>query len=399
MGWVVLCLLSAAIPVRAQEPTPTWVTPIPMRMQETQIPYTPSEGMQGMQLPYLGPKEMEGTEKPTEKPKESEEPKEPEEPEEESEKSEEEEPKEDEEEEMEPCEECSEEEEEQYEEPSDLTIWNLFREGWDTPYQSRSRAGRAPRLHLFQVRQPFLDREVRTNFFYQSGADLGEADEYELNWELEIPFNRRFMLDFEPGYSWVDGKGEEAFDTNGPVLRVTAYLQLVDTYDSAFNVQFRVTAPSPETGVFLSEFGPVVEEENKQTGLLFTFAGFEDLTRSLGLERVGLSYHFTYGTFVGPGPAEDPRNAIIYATSLAKTFREPDARFLADFTTFTEVFGATILDGENEGRTAITLTPGLRWNLAREESPWWFMAGVQFPITGPRPFDYTASIALIHWFD
>ena len=289
-------------------------------------------------------------------------------------------------------------EKERAEEPSDLTLWNFFSDGWDHRFEPRSRNDRAPRFHLYKVQQPFLDREIRFNHFFVKGADNGEVDDNELNAEIEIPFTRRFMLDFEPGYAWTDGD-PELVTPNGPTLRFSTYLQLVDTTESTLNIQFRVIAPSPTVIVELTDIDGVPIPNDRQTGLVATIAGWQDLTRRFNLYRTGISYSVSHLTFVGPGNAGETRNALIYAAAVAKTFTPADRGYFKDFSIFLECQGITSLDGDDKGATDITFVPGLRWNLTREERPWWFMAGVELGSTEPRPFDYTLLFSLIHWFD
>ncbi len=282
------------------------------------------------------------------------------------------------------------------EEAGDLTLRNLFHAGWNERFQGRSRAGRAPRFHFFSTRQPFLDREIRVNYDFVNNVEGTLEDEHSVDMEIEIPFNRRFMLDVEPAYTWVDAKDEED-NFSGAGLTILTFLQLIDTYDTAANFQFAVTVPSVALDTELATLGDP-EAEIRQTRFSFIFAGFQDLTR-FGLYRTSASGHIEYTTLVGPGEDSAPEDVLTYGLTFAKTFVEPDARFFADFTLFVETFGATTLTGETASRTGITFTPGLRWNLWKEDSPWFLMAGVEIPVTGPQPFDQTILVSLVHWFD
>ena len=292
-----------------------------------------------------------------------------------------------------------EEEEEPEPEPEPLTLLNFFSAGWDKPFRNRSRFGRAPRLHLFTTKQPFLDREVRGNFNFLGNAEFGLANIYEVDFEFEIPFNRRYMIDVEPRYSWIQGRrGSRDVDALG--LSLINFFQLVDTYDTTFNFQFGVTPPTEGLGIEVEEEeSEELQGQSEPTELNFVLAGFQDVTHTLGWYRTGISGHLEYITLVGPNEPAESDHIVTYGVSIAKTLTDPDSPMFRDFTVFVENFGAVLLDGEESGQTNITLTPGFRWNFGQVESPWWFMTGVEVPVSSPREFDYTVRFSIIHWFD
>jgi hypothetical protein len=93
------------------------------------------------------------------------------------------------------------------------------------------------------------------------------------------------------------------------------------------------------------------------------------------------------------------RFRLTYSVATARTLVDSEVPLIGDFTVFLEAFGATDLNGSRTNRTLISLTPGVRMNLAgRDEKAWWLQTGVEIPVFGPRAFDYGFRIALIHDF-
>ncbi|HEX5270844.1 MAG TPA: hypothetical protein VFW33_10170, partial [Gemmataceae bacterium] len=284
--------------------------------------------------------------------------------------------------------------EEHREEPSDLFPCDFFRTGWDEPFEDRPREGRAPRFNLFKSRQGFLERDVVLGYSYTNGLEDGRVNEHEVAGEVQWAFNRRFGVGVESLSTWQRPGSEGGRRADGLRWDFSTRWQLIDTADCAFNFQVHVITPESHL-------------DEHQTGLAFTLAGFEDLTKTLGLYRFGLYQHVEYVSLIGPRgvtgeaggggeegdvarPPEERRPASLlrYDVSVAKTFVDPNVPLVGDLTAFVEAFAETELDGSHSGSTAVTLTPGIRFNpTGREERPWWVQAAVEFPVSGPRAFN------------
>jgi hypothetical protein len=278
---------------------------------------------------------------------------------------------------------------ERREEPSDLLLRDLFTTGWGEAFEERPRAGRAPRFNLPKSRQGFLERIAFINYTYTNGLEDDTLNEHELAGGLEWAFNRRFQLGIESFYTWQRPSAEEAHRGDGLRWDFSSRLQLLDTADCAQNFQIHVITPNSHLNA-------------PQTELAFTLAGFEDLT-NLGLRRVGLYHHIEYASLLGPRREEPdvirPANLLRYDLSLAKTLIDPDVPLIGDFTVFFETFAETELDGSHSGRTQVTFTPGIRFNpTGREEKAWWVQTAIEFPVSGPRPFNERIFLEIIHDF-
>ncbi len=278
------------------------------------------------------------------------------------------------------------------EEPSDLLLRDFFTSGWDEPFEERPREGRAPRFNLFKSRQGFLERIGFLGYAYTNGQDGGGLNEHELSGGIEWAFDRRFQLGAESLYTWQRPTRPDSRRAEGLRWDFSTRLQLIDEADRAYNFQIHVVTPDNSLRA-------------SQTELSFALAGFEDLTETFGLRRVGLYYDVEYVSLIGPrlaGPGPDdrgPTGLLRYDVSAAKTFVGPTVPLVADFTVFVEAFAETGLDGSRSGSTLVSLTPGLRFNpTGREEKAWWVQAGVEFPLSGPRPFNERVHLAIVHDF-
>ncbi len=251
---------------------------------------------------------------------------------------------------------------------SDLTPANFFSTGWNEPWTRRSRGEGTPDMSLLRVQTNFLAQLFRTDLALQRNHDDAAIRESDvLSGTLEYAFNRRLMLAIIGNYRWLDSRTSD--DLDGGAFAAFARFHLVDTASSSLAMTLRAGLANRELG-------------EKDTTLGFALAGWQDLA-PIGLHRVGLYYHVQEETLAGPSTRGSRRNDLTYAISLAKTWTSPDAA-LGNATTFLEAYGKTDLDGDERGHTFVTLTPGIRATIAHRHI---VMAGVEFPLTEPRPFD------------
>jgi len=251
---------------------------------------------------------------------------------------------------------------------SNLTLSNLFSTGWDEPWVKRSRGDGTPDMSLLRVQTNFLAQLFRADYAHQdnlSTASIRATD--SLTGTLEYALNRRLMLAVIGNYGWVDSR--RSADLDGATGAAFVRLQWVDTAASSVATTLKVAAPNHDLG-------------EKDTTLGFAIAGWHDLA-PLGLKRTGLYWHVQEETLAGPVKPGARRNDFTYAVSLAKTWTSPESLF-GNATTFVEAYGKTDLDGKDSGHTVITLTPGVRATFARRHI---VMAGVDFPLTNPQPFE------------
>src|SRR5262249_40545142 len=150
---------------------------------------------------------------------------------------------------------------------------------------------------------------------------------------------------------WIEGRGRSP-DRDGGDPSLVGRIQLVDTESSSYSFNTRVIAPN--RGI-----------KEQQTTFSYGLAGFEDLAYWVGLNKVGLYYSVLFDSLAGPTKLGARQNDVGYDITIAKTLTSPDTPILSDFTVFLETFAQTNLDGDNTGRTNLTFTPGIRFNLGK----------------------------------
>ena len=267
-------------------------------------------------------------------------------------------------------------------EPSELTLLNFFSEGWDQDWAKRSRRGRAPDMALLRVTTNFLEREFRLDYAYTRGVQNSTKVDHTqfLNGLIAYGLNRRFMIEVISNEQWNEPPaGSTAAKANGAGAAALVRFQLADTVDQCYGFQVRLSAPNRGIGQTLTTTSP-------------SLAGFQDLQTLLGLDRVGFYESVTYDGLSGPHAAGARTQAVSYDGSLAKTWTGPSAYPVGNLTSFLELFATTDLNGSNPGHTAVTLTPGIRFWFAHENS---LSLGIDFPVSEPHPFGEVFRITYI----
>jgi hypothetical protein len=271
------------------------------------------------------------------------------------------------------------------EEPSDLLLSNFFSDGWSSEWVKRPRKGRAPDMALLRVTTNFLEREVRVDYAYTSSARNSSKVETSqlLTGLIAYGLNRRLMVEVITNYQWNDPPSSStAVKQNGSGGGALARFQLADTYATSFAFQTRVSEPNRGIGQTATTISPAL-------------AGFQDLQTFLGLERIGLYESIGLDSLSGPHVSGSRTSSASYDLSLARSWLEPAHDPVGNLTTFAELFATTDLNGPTPWHTAVTLTPGVRFWFAHENS---LTLGVDFPLSHPRPFSALYRVTYIMTF-
>jgi hypothetical protein len=260
--------------------------------------------------------------------------------------------------------------------PSDLTLANFFTEGWDQAYDKRSNPDGAPDMALLRVQTNFLEREFRMDFLSEQGVNSTKNQTINLlDGLIAYGLDRRFMVSVTSNYEWIDSRVNNDLDASSVALG--GRLQLIDIPGSSYAFNVKVTSPAKTLG-------------NDFTTATYSLAGWEDLTR-YGLKKVGLYFDVGADNYIGPHSIGNKTTDGIYDVSLAKTWTQPTSS-LQNFTTFAEVFGQTNLSGDESGQTVVTVTPGIRTGIGLHQV---LMAGVDLPVSHPRPYNWALRITYI----
>jgi len=248
----------------------------------------------------------------------------------------------------------------------DLTFKNFFTYGWDVGWKEPDEGlNDAPRFGLLRIQRAFWEREIRLVHSYTFGVDGGAADEQELEMEVELPINRRFLIDFEPAVSSVRANGR-SWDFGGGDLKVIPQVMLWETKDLSFSSILVVRTPTGTRRV-----------GEGRTSLMPSLALWTDLGERLGL-------HTFFGAeFPLDGYEAGHRDAVLqYGIAPAKTVTPKDTLLLGNLTFFAEFNGTT--DMGRQKQTTLTLLPGVRWLLFKD---FWLATGYEFPLTGTNALE------------
>jgi hypothetical protein len=266
---------------------------------------------------------------------------------------------------------------EKHAEPKDLTFLNFFTEGWADPWVHRHRKTRD--MALLRVTTNFLEREFRLDYagtrHVNRNAKVQRTD--FLNSLIAYALDRRIMIEVIANYQWNHHDGLLVVD--GPGAAFLTRFQIVETEESSFSFQMRVSAPNKSIGQTGTTLSP-------------TLAGWQDLDSLIGLPQVGLYYSLTWDNVHGPYAHGARTNDLGYAVSLAKTWTDGTTPILGYFTTFLEMFATTDLDGNAAHHTAASLTPGVRFWFVPQHS---LTLGVDFPVSQPHPYSEVFRITYI----
>ena len=262
--------------------------------------------------------------------------------------------------------------------PRDLTLANFLDAGWSDEWVKRERPTDTPDQALLRVGTNFMEREIRMNYYTQQNPTSSATRALtDFDGLIAWSFNRRLMVEITGLYQWNDP--HTGVGTSGSAPGLVTRFQLIDTESSSYALQLKWTAPNEELGSF-------------QTTFAYQVAGFEDLDYWFGIKRTAFYYSLAFDSYEGPGVAGGKRNDCAYDITLAKTITDKKTPLLGNLTFFVENYATTDMDGSHGGRTLVTITPGVRFNLGRYEpanigKDNCIMFGTDIPVSTYQPWD------------
>jgi hypothetical protein len=262
----------------------------------------------------------------------------------------------------------------------ELSLRNLFSEGWDQAWVSPPPGGGgAPRqgwLNSFD------------GVFYRLGvATYGYAHDFLENGnqhsgllQFYLPLNRRFefRVDIPVAASNRGATGTD-YETNFGDLQIVGRLLLSETRDltQSLNVAFRIPTGS-------------TDNVNGVAAITPTYEFWTNWWRGLVL-RGGAGFFVPYGR---QSVDEVGARASFIANLAAGYYFTPhNATPFGDLVFYLSANLAQTIDGPS--RHTVSLTPGLRTHLGAN---WYFLSGVEVPVTSGKAFDYQVLGALMKVF-
>ncbi|HEV8716374.1 MAG TPA: hypothetical protein VGX03_26575 [Candidatus Binatia bacterium] len=259
----------------------------------------------------------------------------------------------------------------------DLGLRNFFTEGWTAGWaEPEEGPDDAPRFRLLRMQRAFWEREVRLTYNHTFGAEDGEVDEQEGEFELELPLSRRFLIEFEGGFVGLKPDGG-SWKRRGGDLKIIPEVMLMETHSLSFSSGLIVRTPTGSA---------TVGEE--RTSLTPYLALWRDLGHRIGLHTY-LGAEFPVHGF-GPGA---PDAVVQYGIAPAITVTPKGTPYRGNWTFFVETNGETDC-GSTDDRTTVTLLPGARWLVLKDV---WVAAGYEFPVTNADALDGRAWVSF--YFD
>jgi hypothetical protein len=256
-----------------------------------------------------------------------------------------------------------------------LSVRGFFTEGWNRPWVSPpAGAGGAPRqgwLNAFDgvfYRLGVLTGGVADNF-------LDNGNRYTGGLTFYAPFSARFEARLDIPFINSNRAGaDNDYHTHFGDIQITPRVLISETQDftQSFNVTFRIPSGSADNVAGFAAATPTWE---------FWWDPWDKLVL-----RGGLGFALPY-------TASD-RTRNLFITNLAAGYYFTPHNFtpLGDLVTYLSMNLAEPIDDRGPHNTLVTLTPGIRTHLGLN---WYLLAGVEVPVTSPKPFDWQALFGLM----
>jgi Putative MetA-pathway of phenol degradation len=194
---------------------------------------------------------------------------------------------------------------------------------------------------------------------------------------FETPISRRWMVGVSVPVvdSLAAGGGAPSATGFGDVVLENRFL-LTETQDTTLSFNFNIRTPTGDTKIGAD-----------QTRLIPYLAFWQDMGKGVSV-RGGAGFDV-------PVDCDPNQHGTIGFVNLAigQTITEREAAPLGDFTYYVAINLSRNL-GSNDS-TSVTLTPGVRTHLGND---WFFLAGVEVPVTGPLPFNERFTFVLVKGF-
>lgn len=206
------------------------------------------------------------------------------------------------------------------------------------------------------------------NYSFTNNGDNGKLDEHEWEFEFEMPVSRRLLIEVEPSIVSVSPRNDSDHTGFGDTSIITRVM-LMETRNTTVLSLLKTDIPTGDEDLGLG-------------------SGLTTIGPGIGLWR-DLGKHFSLQSFlgldvpVGGKGDKSPDATLVYGTAITKTVTPKDIPLFGNLTFFVEFNGNSDM-GTNDDTTVISVLPGARWNPGKD---FWFMPGVEFPITGRDEFD------------
>jgi hypothetical protein len=263
-----------------------------------------------------------------------------------------------------------------------LSLGTFFSEGWFEPWAGApaGRDGLTPRHGWLGAFDGVFYRLWLTTFGYNNNINTSfGGNRYLGTYSVFLPFSRRFEVLFDVPFVVSNGTKDptRGYTSRFGDLTVTPRFLLSETAATSqvFALGIRTPTGTPGTANGIMALTPRYE--------FWTNPGGPWVVRG------------SSGLFVPMNKGENPaQTSVVGGLAVGRYFRPHDVPF-GDLVFYCESNYVVPLDGGASRFTTVTVGPGTRFHIANN---YFFLADLDFPLTGNRPDHFTLQVALLKVF-
>jgi hypothetical protein len=253
-----------------------------------------------------------------------------------------------------------------------------FSDGWREPWvkpPGRGPGG-APRQGWLNSFDGHFTREYHIGYFLSNGVGNGQ-DEHVGLFQFQTPLSRRVWVGVDVPFVVALTGGQGTNQTDFGDISITPRVMLHETEGQSISagLGFRIPTENRSTG-------------GDQTSLFPHIQFWQDAGD-------GWTVRGGFGVEVPMNNRDaDPDGILVSNLAIGRTITEHDATPFGDFAYYVSFnMRNTIADGNTS--TFVSATPGIRTHLGNNL---FFLAGVEVPLTGPKPFDQRFLLLFVKGF-
>lgn len=278
-----------------------------------------------------------------------------------------------------------------------IELSTFFTEGWLEPWAGgpAGQSGLTPRHGWLGAFEGVFYRLWVTGPRYQNNVSKPYGgDAYSGDFVIFLPFSRRFELAF--GIPFVTASGTEdpkrgyRSDFGDMVVGARFMLSETEAFTQTMNIDFRLPTGQTETGGNLMAITPRYEFWSNPVGA-WVVRGGAGVSTPLN-KNDQRPFVTTPGGSLGFGESTS-QTAFVGDLAIGRYFRPHDVAF-GDLVFYAASNYVVPFEDGNEP-TYVGAGPGTRFHIADN---WFFLNYWEFPMVGPKPFDYQMQMAILKVF-
>jgi hypothetical protein len=248
-----------------------------------------------------------------------------------------------------------------------------FFEPWIPPPNGESGSPRQGWLNSFDGH---FTREYHFGYFNTVGR-AGDRDTDLGLYQFQTPLSRRLFLGIDVPFIVALNGGNAPSQTGFGDVVIAPRVMLQETQNLSVSAGLAVRLPTGDQAI-----------GGDRTSLFPNVQFWSDIGNHWTL-RGGVGLNVLTDQTVG-----DPNSTLLSNLAIGRTFTEHDQTPFGDFATYAS-FNMVNDFRDGSTKTVVTVTPGIRTHLWNNL---FFLAAVELPMTGPRPFDHRLQFLFVKGF-